>query len=164
MAFNFNCKLNVEFLRQFELENLEFNLSGVKKDYKMFVGLNSKIGETDLVVKWLPKNDTVKYEVDLGKISFGHMASNMIPPVEDSSSVLNDFDTLEMEETIMTVDPDIKNIKITSGLNMGTKLEIDLRLKKEGQSSAIRVDFKKLEFLRPSLISNNLKFLDDYTV
>lgn len=64
----------------------------------------------------------------------------------------------------MTVDPDVKNIKITSGLNMGTKLEIDLRLKKEGQSSALRVDFKKLEFLRPSLISNNLKFLDDYTV
>lgn len=134
--------MDVEFLRQFELVNLEFNLSGVKKDYKMFVDMNSKIGSTDLAVKWLPKNDTVKYEVDLGKISFGHMASNIIPTVEDSTSVLNDFESLEMEETVMTVDPDVKNIKITSGLNMGTKLEIDLRLKKEGQSSALRVDFK----------------------
>lgn len=60
----------------------------------MFVELNSKIGTTALGLKWLPVNDTVRYEVDLGKISFGHMASNIIPAVDDSTSVLTDFDSL----------------------------------------------------------------------
>ena len=64
----------------------------------------------------------------------------------------------------MYVSKDLKNDKIHSETSLGSTMDMHFRVKDETNDDAIKIEFKKLESLRPSLFSKNFEFLDDYTV
>jgi len=66
VTLDMDAYIDVVFLKEFHLENFDFLVYGNDKKFDMILSLNAKIFSTDISLKWLPKNETVRYEVDIG--------------------------------------------------------------------------------------------------